>query len=82
MAETAKEDREMAQQKAGGGPSWGRVLGSVLASMFGVQSGRNRERDFAQGRPWVYVVVGLVVTIVFVLSVWTVVRLVLKSAGA
>lgn len=74
----------MASEKSGGtssGPSLGRVFGSVLASLFGVQSGRNRERDFTQGRPWVYVVVGLVVTVVFVLSVWFVVKMVLKSAG-
>ena len=73
----------MANEKPGGapGPSLGRVFGSVLASLFGVQSGRNRERDFAQRRPWVYVVVGLVVTVAFVLSVWFVVRMVLKSAG-
>lgn len=74
----------MASQKSGeasSGPSLARVFGSVLASLFGVQSGRNRERDFAQGRPWVYVVVGLVVTVVFVMSVWFVVRMVLKSAG-
>ena len=73
----------MAHEKSGGGsgPSLGRIFTSVLASLFGVQSGRNRERDFAQGRPWVYVVVGLVVTVAFVLSVWFVVKLVLKSAG-
>jgi len=73
----------MADEKSSGtpGPSLGRVFTSVLASLFGVQSGRNRERDFAQGRPWVYVVVGLVVTVAFVLSVWFVVKLVLKSAG-
>lgn len=74
----------MASEKSGGtssGPSLARVFGSVLASLFGVQSGRNRERDFTQGRPWVYVVVGLVVTVAFVMSVWFVVRMVLKSAG-
>lgn len=64
-----------------GGPSWWQVLASVLASMFGVQSSRNRERDFAQGGPWVYVAAGLLVTVVFVLTVWFVVRMVLKSAG-
>lgn len=73
----------MADQKSGEAPgsSLGRVIISVLASLFGVQSGRNRERDFTQGRPWVYVVVGIMVTVAFVLSVWFVVKLVLKSAG-
>ena len=74
----------MANEKPGGtasGPSLGRVFGSVLASLFGVQSGRNRERDFTQGRPWVYVVVGLAVTVAFVLTVWFAVKMVLMSAG-
>lgn len=62
-------------------PSLGSVFGSVLASMFGVQSRRKHAQDFTAGRPWVYVVVGLVVTIAFVLTVWLVVKLVLKSAG-
>lgn len=58
-----------------------RVFASVLASMFGVQSGRARSEDFTTGRPWVYVVVGLVVTITFVLTVWFAVHMVLKAAG-
>lgn len=62
-------------------PSLGRVFASALASLFGVQSGRNQERDFAQGRPWVYVVVGVTVTVIFILAVWFVVRTVLRSAG-
>lgn len=49
--------------------------------MFGVQSGRARSEDFTTGRPWVYVVVGLVVTITFVLTVWFAVHMVLKAAG-
>ncbi len=63
------------------GQSLGRVFTSVLASVFGVQSSRNRERDFAQGRPWIYVVVGAVVAAAFVLTVWFVVQMVIKSAG-
>lgn len=63
------------------GQSLVQVFASVLASLFGVQSGRKHQQDFAKGRPWVYVAVGLVVTAAFVLTVWFVVRMVLKSAG-
>ena len=59
-----------------------KVFASVLSSMFGVQSSRTHERDFTKGNPWAYVLVGLVLTIAFVLTVWLVVRLVLKAAGA
>jgi hypothetical protein len=58
------------------------VLGSVLASMFGVQSSRKREEDFTHGKPSQYILIGLLVTAVFVLSVWTVVKLVMHFAGA
>ncbi len=63
------------------GQSLGRVFGSVLASMFGVQSERARTEDFTTGRPWVYIAVGLVVTVAFVLTVWFAVHMVLKAAG-
>jgi hypothetical protein len=58
-------------------PTLRQVLASVLAAGFGVQSQRNRERDFRHGRPSQYVVVGLIMTLVFVLTVWGVVKLVL-----
>jgi hypothetical protein len=38
------------------------VLGSVLAAFFGVQSSKNRERDFNHGRFGIFVAVGFAVT--------------------
>ena len=63
-------------------PSFLSVLGSVLASMFGVQSNRKREQDFTHGKPSQYIVIGLLVTVVFMLTIWGVVTLVMKLAGA
>lgn len=73
----------MDTDKSGGGasPSLMKVLGSVLASMFGVQSNRRREEDFTHGKPSQYVVIGLLVTLVFILTVWGVVSLVMRLAG-
>ena len=65
----------------GRAPSLLGVLGSVLASMFGVQSNRRREEDFTHGKPSQYVIIGLLVTVVFVLTLWSVVSLVMKLAG-
>jgi UPF0716 family protein affecting phage T7 exclusion len=62
-------------------PSLFSVLGSVLASMFGVQSNRKREQDFVHGKPSQYIVIGLLVTLAFILLVWGVVTLVMKLAG-
>ena len=68
-------------KQEGRSPSLLSVLGSVLASMFGVQSSRKREEDFMHGKPSQYVIIGLLVTVLFVLTVWGVVSLVMKLAG-
>jgi hypothetical protein len=62
-------------------PSFLGVLWSVMASMFGVQSTRRREADFTRGKPIHYILVGLLVTVVFIMTVWGVVKLVLSLAG-
>ncbi|WP_022975629.1 DUF2970 domain-containing protein [Nevskia ramosa] len=55
---------------------------SVLASFFGVQSEKNRVRDFSAGKPMVFIAVAIVLTLVLVLSLWGIVQLLLKNAGA
>ncbi|MDH3715073.1 MAG: DUF2970 domain-containing protein [Gammaproteobacteria bacterium] len=51
------------------------VVKSVAAAFFGVQSNRNRERDFKHGRPIHYIAIGAAATVVFVLVMWGVVKL-------
>jgi len=55
------------------------VVSSVLAAGLGVQSSRNRERDFRQGRAVTFIVAGLVFTALFIGGVYTVVSLVLAG---
>ncbi len=55
------------------------MIASVLAAAFGVQSSRNRERDFSRGKPLHFIALGIVFTVLFVLAVVTVVNLVLGS---
>jgi hypothetical protein len=57
------------------------VMGSVLAAGLGVQSSKNRERDFKQGRVGVFIAAGIVFTLAFIAAVVTVVQLVLSSSG-
>ncbi|MFK7976393.1 MAG: DUF2970 domain-containing protein [Halioglobus sp.] len=57
------------------------VVGSVFAAGLGVQSSKNRERDFKQGRFGVFVAAGAIFTLLFIGTVYTVVQLVLSSAG-
>ena len=56
-------------------------IGSVLAAFFGVQSNRARERDFTKGKPSTYIILGVVLTILFILVIYGVVKLVLSLAG-
>jgi hypothetical protein len=57
------------------------VVASVFAAGLGIQSSKNRERDFRQGRVGVFIVAGIVFTLLFIGTVYTVVQLVLKSTG-
>ncbi len=56
------------------------VIGSVLAAAFGVQSSKNRERDFKEGRFVTFIIAGLVGTVLFVGAVYLVVTTVLENA--
>ena len=57
------------------------VVKSVLASFFGVQSDKNRERDFQQGSPAQFIVVGLLLTIMFIVVMIVIVKIILASVA-
>lgn len=62
-------------------PSLLQTIASVAAAFFGVQSDKNRARDFKQGRAGVFIAVGLVMTLLFIATVWLAVKLTLRNAG-
>lgn len=62
-------------------PTLWQTVQSVGASFFGVQSRKNRERDFKRGNPALFIGVALGATLVFVLLVILAVKLALKNAG-
>ncbi|MGR9051675.1 MAG: DUF2970 domain-containing protein [Gammaproteobacteria bacterium] len=45
------------------------VIKSVLAAAAGIQSNDNREKDFAHGSLPIYIVAGLIFTVLFVLVI-------------
>ena len=61
--------------------SFREMLQSVLAAAFGVQSGKNRARDFSRGKPSHFIILGVLFTAVFVLVLFGLVKLVLGLAG-
>jgi len=73
----ADADRERRQDSLS---PW-QIVGSTVASAFGVQSSRNRERDFSRGKASHFIIAGVVFTVLFVLGVILVVNLVLSAAA-
>ncbi|RUO76814.1 DUF2970 domain-containing protein [Pseudidiomarina taiwanensis] len=60
-------------------PNFFSVLVSVIAALFGVQSEQNRQRDFSKGNPKAYIAVGIVLIVLFVLSLVLIVQAVLPN---
>jgi hypothetical protein len=62
-------------------PSAWQVAASAVAAAFGVQSSRNRERDFTHGKASHFIAAGIVFTVLFVLGMVVIVNLVLRNVG-
>jgi hypothetical protein len=78
------KDKEDAQSNAEAAPKKLnplQVVGSVFAAGLGVQSSKNRERDFKQGRIGVFIAAGILFTLAFIAVVVLVVQAVIKGAG-
>ena len=53
-----------------------RIIQSALAAAIGVQSKKNRERDFQEGNAGTFIAAGIIFTALFIATVMTVVQLV------
>ena len=62
-------------------PTFWQMLHSVVAAAFGVQSAKNRTRDFTRGKPAHFLILGLVFTTLFALTLFAIVKLILHLAG-
>ncbi|MGB0459299.1 MAG: DUF2970 domain-containing protein [Porticoccaceae bacterium] len=69
----------MTQQSKKPKPRLIAVVKSILAAGIGVQSDKNRTRDFEQGNPLVFIIGGIVFTLLFIASIATVVGFVLSN---
>ncbi len=70
--ENEPQDKSGKQTKV----SWWAVVKSVLSAMLGVQSAKNRERDFTQGKPHQYIIIGIIATLLFIFTLVFVVSMV------
>jgi len=71
----------MSENKEQQKPGLFNVLLSVLAAMVGIQSEKNRERDFTKGDVTNYLFVGVIVVAIFVFSLISFVNSILEDAG-
>ncbi len=69
----------MTQQSRKTKPRLIAVVKSILAAGIGVQSDKNRTRDFEQGNPLVFIIGGIVFTLLFIASIATVIGFVLSN---
>ena len=58
------------------------VFQGVFAMFIGVQSEKNRERQFKYGKLHQFIIVGIVITITFVLHIILLVKFAMNWAGA
>lgn len=61
--------------------SFWKVVLSVLQASFGVQSSKNRERDFTHGKVLPFVIAALIFTAIFVITIMLVVQMVLPDSA-
>lgn len=57
------------------------VISSVFAAGLGVQSSKNRERDFTEGRAGVFIAAGIIFTLLFIGVMVVIVQLIVKGAA-
>jgi hypothetical protein len=62
-------------------PGLFQAIASAIAAAFGVQSARNRQRDFKHGKARNFIIAGVLFTLVFILALVVIVKLVLRQAG-
>ncbi|WP_339668065.1 DUF2970 domain-containing protein [Dasania marina] len=63
-------------------PSITQVMASVMSAFFGVQSSKNKERDFKHGNHRVFIIMGLVTTALFIGGIALLVQFVLHITKA
>lgn len=80
MPDSTPDNKRQQKQKPQKLTLW-QIICSVFAAAFGVQSHKNRERDFKRAKPGTYIIAGIIFTALFVATVAAIVKLVLSQAG-
>ena len=76
-----REAKAKSEVKAKKKTNIGALVKSILAAAVGVQSNKNRERDFEEGNPLAFIIGGFVFTLLFIATIATIVGFVLSTNG-
>ncbi|MBD3642416.1 MAG: DUF2970 domain-containing protein [Marinobacter sp.] len=78
MTDTTDNQSKKKDRKSGS-PGVLKIMQSILAGAFGVQSDKRRQEDFSSHGPWPYIIAGLLFTAAFVGGLILVVQAVLAN---
>ncbi|MCG2580003.1 MAG: DUF2970 domain-containing protein [Marinobacter sp.] len=78
MANEGKEDNKN-EKSPSVRPGVLKIMQSIIAGAFGVQSDKRRQEDFSSHSPLPYIIAGLLFTVGFVVTLVIVVKLVLSG---
>jgi hypothetical protein len=53
-----------------------KIVLSVIAALFGIQSSKKANEDFKETSPWIFIIIGIVLIVLLVLGLVSVVRFV------
>jgi|SaaInl5LU_22_DNA_1037371.scaffolds.fasta_scaffold24335_4 hypothetical protein len=79
-ADVRPEQRNEIESEKPSSSNFWRIFQSTMAAAFGVQSNKNRKKDFENGNIWVFVAAGIIFTLIFILTITTLVRIALSAA--
>ena len=51
-----------------------KIILSILSSFVGIQSNKNRERDFSSNKPITFIITGILLTFLFILALYFIVN--------
>jgi len=68
-------------KEPGKGTGFFNVLKSAVSAAFGVQSSKNRERDFQHGKPIHFIVAGILLTLTFLFLVGLFVKVMISTSA-
>lgn len=73
-------ETESSKEEAHSGVSLPQVFASIFASFFGVQSSKNRQRDFQSGKAKHFIAAGIIMTGIWYFTIYLIVTVVLQNA--